>query len=60
VTTPALYLFDDAVASDWQPFTLTRPAGELMLGAHTFRRRAELLFGMRCAGHVAATALAGF
>jgi UDP-N-acetylglucosamine diphosphorylase / glucose-1-phosphate thymidylyltransferase / UDP-N-acetylgalactosamine diphosphorylase / glucosamine-1-phosphate N-acetyltransferase / galactosamine-1-phosphate N-acetyltransferase len=60
VTTPALYLFDDHVARDWQPFTLTRPAGELMLGAHTFRHRAELLFGMRCAGHVAAAALQGF
>jgi UDP-N-acetylglucosamine diphosphorylase / glucose-1-phosphate thymidylyltransferase / UDP-N-acetylgalactosamine diphosphorylase / glucosamine-1-phosphate N-acetyltransferase / galactosamine-1-phosphate N-acetyltransferase len=60
VTAPALYLFDDGVAGEWQPFTLTRPAGELMLGAHTFRRRAEMLFGMRCAGHIAAAALEGF
>ncbi|CAN5835896.1 putative sugar nucleotidyl transferase [soil metagenome] len=60
MTAFSLYLFDDAVAREWQPFALTRPVGELLLGAYTFRRRGELLFGMRCAGHVTAAHLAGF
>lgn len=57
---PRLYLYDDARARQWQPFALTRPAGELMLGAHTFRARAERLFGVRCAGHIGAPHLRGF
>jgi UDP-N-acetylglucosamine diphosphorylase / glucose-1-phosphate thymidylyltransferase / UDP-N-acetylgalactosamine diphosphorylase / glucosamine-1-phosphate N-acetyltransferase / galactosamine-1-phosphate N-acetyltransferase len=55
-----LYLYDDAAAREWQPFALTRPIGELLLGAYTFRARAERLFGVRCAGHVTAPHLAGF
>src|SRR5688572_14852160 len=56
----SLYLFDDAVARGWQPFALTRPIGELLLGAHTFRARAERLFGVRCAGHITSAHLSGF
>ena len=48
-----LLLFDDARAAGWQPFTLTRPAGELLFGAHTMRARAELVFGVRAVGHIA-------
>src|SRR4051812_26485247 len=48
-----LILFDDAQASKWQPFTLTRPAGELLLGAFTARARAERIFGATCIGHIA-------
>jgi UDP-N-acetylglucosamine diphosphorylase / glucose-1-phosphate thymidylyltransferase / UDP-N-acetylgalactosamine diphosphorylase / glucosamine-1-phosphate N-acetyltransferase / galactosamine-1-phosphate N-acetyltransferase len=55
-----LYLYDDAVARSWQPFALTRPVGELLLGAHTFRARAELLLGMRCGGHISSAHLHGF
>lgn len=55
-----LYLFDDAVARAWQPFALTRPAGELLFGAYTFRVRAERLLGVRCAGHVTSDHLRGF
>ncbi|CAN5771520.1 putative sugar nucleotidyl transferase [soil metagenome] len=55
-----LYVFDDDVARGWQPFALTRPIGELLLGAHTFRARAEHVFGVRCAGHIAASELRGF
>jgi UDP-N-acetylglucosamine diphosphorylase / glucose-1-phosphate thymidylyltransferase / UDP-N-acetylgalactosamine diphosphorylase / glucosamine-1-phosphate N-acetyltransferase / galactosamine-1-phosphate N-acetyltransferase len=55
-----LYLYDDGVARAWQPFALTRPIGELLLGAHTFRTRAERIFGARCAGHITAAHLAGF
>lgn len=55
-----LVLFDDARAADWQPFTLTRPAGELLFGAHTMRERAALVFGLPVSGHVAAPHLRGF
>ncbi|MEX0907663.1 MAG: putative sugar nucleotidyl transferase, partial [Gemmatimonadota bacterium] len=55
-----LYLYDDAVARRWQPFALTRPIGELLLGAYTFRDRAERFFGERCTGHVSAPHLLGF
>ncbi|MGH2811442.1 MAG: putative sugar nucleotidyl transferase [Actinomycetota bacterium] len=52
-------LFDDAVAAEWMPFSLTRPIGELLFGAHTFRERAVRLFGS-CAGNVASPELLGF
>lgn len=58
--TPALYLFDDALARAWQPFALTRPVGELLLGMFTFRARAERRLGLDCAGHVSAAHLLGF
>jgi UDP-N-acetylglucosamine diphosphorylase / glucose-1-phosphate thymidylyltransferase / UDP-N-acetylgalactosamine diphosphorylase / glucosamine-1-phosphate N-acetyltransferase / galactosamine-1-phosphate N-acetyltransferase len=57
---PALVLFDDQVAREWQPFTLTRPAGELLFGTRTLRQRAETALGLSCAGHVTADALADF
>jgi UDP-N-acetylglucosamine diphosphorylase / glucose-1-phosphate thymidylyltransferase / UDP-N-acetylgalactosamine diphosphorylase / glucosamine-1-phosphate N-acetyltransferase / galactosamine-1-phosphate N-acetyltransferase len=55
-----LYLYDDDTARDWQPFALTRPVGELLLGAYTFRARAERLLGVPCAGHITAGHLGGF
>ena len=55
-----LFLFDDPVARDWRPFTLTRPAGELLFGTETLRARAERVWGQRCEGHLAGSALAGF
>lgn len=55
-----LILFDDAVARDWYPFTLTRPAGELLLGTLTLRERLERVTGARCIGHVASPDLMGF
>jgi UDP-N-acetylglucosamine diphosphorylase / glucose-1-phosphate thymidylyltransferase / UDP-N-acetylgalactosamine diphosphorylase / glucosamine-1-phosphate N-acetyltransferase / galactosamine-1-phosphate N-acetyltransferase len=58
--TPTLHLYDDTTARGWQPFALTRPAGELLLGAHTMRGRAELLFGTRCGGHISSPHLHGF
>lgn len=57
---PRLVLFDDSVARRWRPFSLTRPAGELLFGAHTFRRRAEIALGLGCIGHVADPCLAAF
>ena len=57
--TTDLVLFDDAVARDWQPFALTRPAGELLFGAFTLRARAERVLGMRCVAALAAPHLRG-
>jgi UDP-N-acetylglucosamine diphosphorylase/glucosamine-1-phosphate N-acetyltransferase len=55
-----LVLYDDAVAQAWRPFSLTRPAGELLFGALTLRARAERVLAARCAGHVTAAHLRGF
>jgi len=52
-------LFDDERSRKWHPFSLTRPIGELLLGAFTLRARVEHVFGARCGGHVAAH-LTGF
>jgi UDP-N-acetylglucosamine diphosphorylase/glucosamine-1-phosphate N-acetyltransferase len=55
-----LYVFDDRIARGWEPFALTRPIGELLLGAHTFRGRAERLLAVPCAGLITADHLHGF
>jgi UDP-N-acetylglucosamine diphosphorylase / glucose-1-phosphate thymidylyltransferase / UDP-N-acetylgalactosamine diphosphorylase / glucosamine-1-phosphate N-acetyltransferase / galactosamine-1-phosphate N-acetyltransferase len=55
-----LVLFDDEVAARWEPFALTRPAGELLFGTMTLRARAERVFGARCVAHLAAEHLQGF
>ncbi|HEX2189110.1 MAG TPA: putative sugar nucleotidyl transferase [Longimicrobiaceae bacterium] len=55
-----LVLFDDEAARGWEPFALTRPAGELLFGTMRLRERAERVFGVRCAAHLAAEHLAGF
>ena len=55
-----LYLFDDRRARRWAPFTLTRPAGEILFGTMTLRERAERVLGLACAGHLSRTALVGF
>jgi UDP-N-acetylglucosamine diphosphorylase/glucosamine-1-phosphate N-acetyltransferase len=55
-----LFLFDDRRARRWAPFTLTRPAGELLFGCLTLRERAESAFGAPCEGHVSRRALAGY
>lgn len=60
MTDAALVLFDDDVARDWRPFTLTRPVGELFFGTETLRARAEREFGLTCAGHLCGEALASF
>jgi UDP-N-acetylglucosamine diphosphorylase / glucose-1-phosphate thymidylyltransferase / UDP-N-acetylgalactosamine diphosphorylase / glucosamine-1-phosphate N-acetyltransferase / galactosamine-1-phosphate N-acetyltransferase len=49
---PTLVLFDDDVARSWRPFTLTRPAGELLFGTRTLRRRAEEALDLRCRAHL--------
>lgn len=56
----SIILVDDAVVREWEPFALTRPAGELLYGALTFRARAELVFGGRCTAHLVDEHLLGF
>ena len=55
-----LFLFDDDVARGWQPFTLTRPAGEMLFGTESLRARAERVLGLKCEGHLAGDVLLGF
>lgn len=55
-----LFIFDDRGARRWAPFTLTRPAGELIHGCLSLRERSEHVLGLSCHGHVTRTALAGF
>jgi UDP-N-acetylglucosamine diphosphorylase / glucose-1-phosphate thymidylyltransferase / UDP-N-acetylgalactosamine diphosphorylase / glucosamine-1-phosphate N-acetyltransferase / galactosamine-1-phosphate N-acetyltransferase len=56
----SLILFDDHQAEGWEPFALTRPAGELRFGTMTLRQRAERLFGARCVRYLGADHLRGF
>jgi len=55
-----LFLFDDAMAREWLPFTLTRPAGEMLFGTETLRARAERVLGLRCRGHISDAGLSDF
>ncbi|MGI9629306.1 MAG: putative sugar nucleotidyl transferase [Longimicrobiales bacterium] len=55
-----LYLVDDVVAQSWRPFTLTRPAGEMLFGTKTLRARSESFFGANCAAHITAPHLDSF
>ena len=55
-----LFLVDDEVARGWLPFTLTRPAGEILFGTETLRARAERVLELECEGHLAGAALLGF
>ncbi len=55
-----LYLFDDTEAREWEPFSATRPVGELLFGCYTLRARAEAVTGLACAGHLVGEGLAGF
>ena len=56
----AIYLYDDACARTFEPFALTRPAGEMRAGALLVRERWERALGAEVAGHVTAPQLAGF
>ncbi len=56
----ALFLYDDARARAFAPFALTRPAGELRIGALLQRERWVRVGGARVDGHVAAPHLADF
>jgi UDP-N-acetylglucosamine diphosphorylase/glucosamine-1-phosphate N-acetyltransferase len=56
----AVYLYDDARARHFEPFALTRPAGELRAGAMLVRERWARALGAPVAGHLTASHLAGF
>lgn len=60
MATPKLILFDDQTARNWEPFALTRPAGELLFGVLTLRERAERAYATKCAGYLVADHLQGF
>jgi UDP-N-acetylglucosamine diphosphorylase/glucosamine-1-phosphate N-acetyltransferase len=56
----AVYLYDDARARRFEPFALTRPAGELRAGALLVRERWSRALGAPVAGHLTSPHLAGF
>jgi UDP-N-acetylglucosamine diphosphorylase/glucosamine-1-phosphate N-acetyltransferase len=56
----AVYLYDDARARSFEPFALTRPAGELRAGALLVRERWARALGAAVTGHIGAPVLAGF
>ena len=56
----AVYLYDDACARTFEPFALTRPAGEMRAGALLVRDRWAHALGAAVAGHVTSPHLAGF
>jgi UDP-N-acetylglucosamine diphosphorylase / glucose-1-phosphate thymidylyltransferase / UDP-N-acetylgalactosamine diphosphorylase / glucosamine-1-phosphate N-acetyltransferase / galactosamine-1-phosphate N-acetyltransferase len=56
----AVYLYDDARARAFQPFALTRPAGELRAGALLVRERWTCALGAAVSGHLTAEHLRGF
>lgn len=56
----SLFLFDDEVSRAWEPFALTRPAGELLFGVFLLRERSERYWGSACEGHLSGKALLGF
>ena len=56
----AVYLYDDARARAFQPFALTRPAGELRAGALLVRERWVRALGAPIAGHLTSPHLSGF
>ncbi|GLC26582.1 putative sugar nucleotidyl transferase [Roseisolibacter agri] len=55
-----LHLYDDARARTFEPFALTRPAGELRAGALLVRQRWEQALALTAAGFVGAPHLASF
>ncbi len=55
-----LILFDDLQARRWEPFALTRPAGELIFGAMKLVERAERALGLECIGYLTSEHLADF
>lgn len=53
-------LFDDLVARGFEPFALTRPAGELRAGGELTRRRWARVLGLEATGFVGAPHLSAF
>jgi UDP-N-acetylglucosamine diphosphorylase / glucose-1-phosphate thymidylyltransferase / UDP-N-acetylgalactosamine diphosphorylase / glucosamine-1-phosphate N-acetyltransferase / galactosamine-1-phosphate N-acetyltransferase len=55
-----LYLYDDARAREFEPFTLTRPVSELRAGVEITRHRWELISGRDASAFIGALHLADF
>jgi len=55
-----VHLYDDAKARTFEPFALTRPAGEMRAGALLVRERWTRALGAPVSGHISAPVLAGF
>ena len=55
-----VHLYDDARARTFEPFALTRPAGEMRAGALLVRERWARALGAPVSGHIGAPVLAGF
>jgi UDP-N-acetylglucosamine diphosphorylase/glucosamine-1-phosphate N-acetyltransferase len=56
----SLVMYDDARARQFEPFALTRPAGELRAGADLIRRRWERAAGVRATAFAGAPHLEAF
>ena len=56
----SIYLYDDSRARAFEPFTLTRPVGELMAGAVLQRERWKAALQLPVAGFIAGAHLADF
>jgi UDP-N-acetylglucosamine diphosphorylase/glucosamine-1-phosphate N-acetyltransferase len=55
-----LYLYDDVLAREFEPFSLTRPVSELRAGTELVRRRWSLVCGLEAAAFIGAAHLADF
>lgn len=55
-----LIVFDDAVADAWSPFSLSRPAGELLFGTLLLRERLERLVGTTASAAISRPWLTAF
>ena len=56
----SIYLYDDSLARRFEPFALTRPAGELRAGALLVRERWAHALDGTVEGHVSSAHLSGF
>jgi UDP-N-acetylglucosamine diphosphorylase/glucosamine-1-phosphate N-acetyltransferase len=55
-----IYLYGDAQSRTFEPFALTRPAGEMRAGALLVRERWMRALGAPVSGHIVAPVLVGF
>ena len=55
-----LFIFDDARARRWEPFSLTRPIGEILFGCLRLGERAGRRWSLPVQGQIVETELAGF
>lgn len=56
----SLYLYDDDMARDFEPFTVTRPVSELRAGTEVIRKRWERATARRATAFISSAPLADF